>query len=342
MDNIQIKHITYNSSLAGKTLMITGAIHGDEPCGTIALNRLIQDLDRGKIALACGKLIIVPICNPMAYANKTRFVERNLNRYLFPKEKPQYYEDHIDPILCGLLQQADFLLDLHSYASSGGPFIFLSQNDGNNKETAFARDLGVQDFVYGWSSAYGGNNRGNDGGSDGGKPQCDKEGMGTTEYMRSCGGVAVTLECGQHLNEDAPKVGYHACLRAMAHLGLLRDDVADGKDGAVSAVRATDGTQETKAVAASKAIEASNIGIKQAQQKQRLVKMQDVFYRRQGANLAKEYQHFDQVSKGEAIAFDEGNNPIYIAPYDGCIVLPDHGAKIGSEWFYFGASDKFM
>lgn len=296
MHDIQIKQVTYRSSIPGKTLVITGAVHGDEHCGSKALNRLIESLDNGEIRLKSGKLIIVPICNPKAYEANTRFIDRNLNRYLFPKENPKDYEDFIDPILCDLLKQTDVLLDLHSYASPGGPFIFLSTN--NEAETNFARDLGINDFVCGWAEAYGGNK----------KEDASKEGMGTTEYTRSEGGIAATLECGQHLNEDAPDIGYAAALRAMSHLGLLEPSPESS--------------------------ESERAG-------QRLVRMRDVFYRQEGATLTKEYRHFDFVAKGDVIASDANGEPIYTAEFDGYVVLPKHKAPVGSEWFYFGEADKF-
>ena len=50
-------------------------------------------------------------------------------------------------------------------------------------------------------------------------------GIGTTEYMRSQGGYAITLECGQHDDPAAPEVAYRAIRRTLAHLGLV--DEAD-------------------------------------------------------------------------------------------------------------------
>ena len=35
-------------------------------------------------------------------------------------------------------------------------------------------------------------------------------GIGTTEYMRSQGGYAITLECGQHQDPAGPEVAYQA------------------------------------------------------------------------------------------------------------------------------------
>src|SRR6202008_2919561 len=42
----------------------------------------------------------------------------------------------------------------------------------------------------------------------------------TTEYMRSIGGSALTLECGQHEDPAAPEVAYRAIVNTLVHLGL--------------------------------------------------------------------------------------------------------------------------
>jgi hypothetical protein len=44
-------------------------------------------------------------------------------------------------------------------------------------------------------------------------------GVGTTEYMRSQGGYAITLECGQHEDPASPEVAYRAIRNTLAFLG---------------------------------------------------------------------------------------------------------------------------
>ncbi len=200
-----VKIVTYRTLEPGPAFSVLGAVHGNERCGAEAIRRLIEDIDNGAVVLARGTLRLVPVTNPKAYAQGVRFVERNLNRYLFPKEEKRCYEDHLDPIVCGVLDATEVLLDLHSYTSQGGPFIFLDPKDP--RETAFATALGVADFVCGWSDAFG-------------VAQAGKESQGTTEYARARGAIAATLECGNHLNADAADIGYRAILRAMAHLGI--------------------------------------------------------------------------------------------------------------------------
>ena len=283
-----VKIVTYRALEAGPTLTVLGAVHGNERCGAEAIRSLIAQIDQGVVGVTRGTLQLVPVVNPRAYAEGVRFVERNLNRYLYPKEEKQYYEDHLDPIVCGLLDATDVLLDLHSYASQGGPFIFVGTERG--AELAYARSLGVTDFVCGWSEAFGSGT--------------GRESQGTTEYARTQGALAVTLECGHHHNPDAAAVGYRGILRAMAHLEMLgAGDLPDAAQRASGA--------------------------------QRFVQMKSVYRREAGAEFARPWQHFDAVTKGEAMANLAGGG-VLAAPEDGFIVLPKESADTGGEWFFFG------
>lgn len=258
-----VKTVFHHALEPGKTLAVMGAVHGNEHCGTEAITRLLADLDQGAVALKRGTLQLMPTANPRAYAQKVRFVERNLNRYLFPKQEKRHYEDHLDPIVCSFLDRADVLLDLHSYASQGGPFVFLGGTQSRPEEVAYARALGVRDFVCGWAEAFGSGGKGG-----------DKESQGTTEYARANGALAVTLECGHHSNADAADIGYRAILRALAHFDMLDADCA-----------------------AARLLEAGT-----APEAQRCVWMKSVFYRDPGAGFVKPWQHFDRVAKGETLA----------------------------------------
>ena len=287
-----VKIVTYRPLEAGPALTVLGAVHGNERCGALAIGRLIEDIDKGAVVLKRGILRLVPVTNPRAYREGVRFVERNLNRFLYPKEERSRYEDHLDPILCGVLDKTGVLLDLHSFTSQGGPFIFLGGQDA--KETAFAKALGVSDFVYGWTEAFG---RGED----------SKESQGTTEYARTKGALAVTLECGNHFNADAPDIGYRAILHALALLDMGLP--TPGLD-------------------------------REPPRKQKCIRMKSAYFREEGAAFAKPWRHLDFVTKGETIV-NLPNGATVPAPEDGFLVLPNGNAAVGVEWFYFGTETEF-
>jgi len=307
-----IKVIRYQSLNEGPTLVMLGAVHGNEFCGTLALNRLAELFDSGAIKLTAGQLIMIPITNPRAYQEKKRFIDRNLNRRLYPKSNPTAYEDLLDPILCPILEQADVLLDLHSYGSEGGPFVFLSGL--NAKETEYARHLGVDHFVHGWQNAY------RNAEVKEADYEADKESMGTTEYARLNGALAITLECGHHINPDAPNVGLTAALSSLKYFGLIDSENPVIAPGFYPEEPSIDLTQ-----------------LDQAKQRehQKMIGVQQVYYKDKPGQLAKQWKHLDPVSEGEVIAqYTEGDS--ILAPEAGFILLPKIHNGVGQEWFYFG------
>ena len=202
-----IKSYRLDAQIPGPVLSVFGAVHGDEPSGTAGILRVLKLFDDQSLVLKRGSLIAVPVANPKAYALGQRCVDRNLNRNFFPKSDPISYEERLDGILTNLIRQADVHLDLHSYASPGGPFGFLGY--ASDSEIDFTRNLGINDFVYGWSEAFAQDQA------------CPKASMGTVEYARSEGLIATTIESGQHLNEDGSEVAERTLLFAMIHLGMI-------------------------------------------------------------------------------------------------------------------------
>ena len=169
--------------------------------------------------------------NPLAYANQRRTGDRNLNRKLTPTETPREFEDHVANWLCPLLAAHEVLLDLHSFTAPGVPFVFMGPTDNAGpiepfdraaREEALAQRLGVGRAVDGWLTTYaGGVARRQAHAAKFPEATLDLDpryGVGTTEYMRSIGGSALTLECGQHEDPAAPEVAYRAIVNTLAHL----------------------------------------------------------------------------------------------------------------------------
>ena len=219
----------------GPRLIVTAAVHGNETCGTKAIRRVLDELARDEWEVTRGVLTLVPVCNPLAYANARRTGERNLNRRLQPGPAPQDYEGRIANVLCPWLAAHDALLDLHSFRSPGRPFVLrgpasnrgsLEPFEREAEETVLAAHLGVSRVVDGWMQAYAGGvarrrQRALDAGAALDAVRDDPAyGVGTTEYMRSAGGYAVTLECGQHDDPQAPEVAYRAIRQTLALLSL--------------------------------------------------------------------------------------------------------------------------
>lgn len=97
---------TWAALAPGPSLVVLGAVHGNEVCGAHAIVRAIDDLTHGRLRLLRGRLTLVPVANPLAFAQATREGERNLNRHFLPQPAPQDYEDRITNQLTPLLAHA--------------------------------------------------------------------------------------------------------------------------------------------------------------------------------------------------------------------------------------------
>lgn len=297
----------------GPALIVTGAVHGNETCGSRAIERLIRELDRGELVLVRGSLSLLPITNPLACQRGQRIGDRNLNRNLYPNPQPQDYEDHIANVLCPLLAQHDVLLDLHSFHSAGEPFVMLGPQDNQGdlepfahaaQEEELALALGPRRIVEGWLPTY----------AQGVKDRLARTsvadrarllstdpryGVGTTEYMRSQGGYGVTLECGQHDDPQAPQVGWQAIRNTLALLQMV-DAAAPAKVATPQTLRLT----------------------------QVIDKLHD------DDRFTRAWSSYDALAKGDTVGMRHDGTPV-LAQADGYIVFPNPGALAGNEWFYF-------
>ena len=111
--------ISFSGKHDGPRLIVLGAVHGNETCGTQAIQRIIAEFNASNFVLQRGSVTFVPVTNVMAYERGQRCGQRNLNRMLLPYAEPVAYEDHVANWLCPLLAKHDVLLDLHSFQSKG-------------------------------------------------------------------------------------------------------------------------------------------------------------------------------------------------------------------------------
>lgn len=207
-----IKSVVYSGYKPGIKLLILGAVHGNEVCGTAAIQRVMQEIDAGQIEIASGQVTFVPMANSRAYASGQRFMERNLNRYLLPSANPQTYEARLSNILCPMLESCDMLLDLHSYTIGGPPFACIETPDQETIRLAAA--MGAEAAVFGWEDGYAASGR---------AAANPDEGVGTTAYATRFGAKAVLVECGQHKDPGAVEAAYRAVRKAMRLAGVTAE-----------------------------------------------------------------------------------------------------------------------
>ena len=304
-----IEAVSFAGLQPGPKLLVTGAVHGNEICGPLAISRVIADCRSGKLAIRRGQVTFVPIVNMKAYRANTREGDRNLNRNLRERAKPSDNEDHVGNVLCKLLREHEVLLDIHSFRSRGAAFVFVGPEDNSGEiepfrlskqESEFALRLGPKIIMHGWMPTYTRSalERRRRGGE--GDPA---EGVGTTEFMRSVGGYGVTLECGQHSDPTAIDVAYNAILNALGHLGLI-----DARPAAAKV---------------EKAIEIVDA----------------VLCDSTGDRLARDFVTGDAVSSGETIAI-RADGVRLTAPSDGFVVFPNRNLRPMEEMYYFGVRSK--
>ncbi|RCS58671.1 succinylglutamate desuccinylase [Parvibium lacunae] len=295
----------FASLQAGPRLIILGAVHGNEVCGTLAIRRLMTDIEQGRLILTRGHLTLVPITNPLAFQLKRRHGDRNLNRNMRESATPQDFEDHLANVLCPLLKAHDVLLDLHSFHTPGTPFALIgpSNNHGEiepftraHEEEALALALGVSRFVEGWLETYAQGVK--DRQARGAEANIDY-GVGTTETMRRYGGIAITLECGQHEEDAAPQIAYQAILNTLHHLNMIRDAAPPAPAAAREVIR--------------------------------LYRVIDRLH--PDDTFSRAWQSFESVQYGDLIAHRHDGTAL-IADRDGWIVFPNPNAQVNQEWFY--------
>jgi len=78
--------VSHVSTQPGVRLIVLGAVHGNETCGTRAIERAIGEIETGTLALHAGRVTWVPVANPLAYEKRRRTGDRNLNRNLVPTD----------------------------------------------------------------------------------------------------------------------------------------------------------------------------------------------------------------------------------------------------------------
>lgn len=315
------KSVAYAGRAPGIRLIVTAAVHGNEVCGTHAVRRLIEEIDAGQVQIARGHLTLVPVTNPLAFHKGVRAGDRNLNRALGPAAIPREFEDHVANWLCPLLAQHDVLLDLHSFQAQGVPFVMVGPPDNTGtiepfaqaqREEAWVRVLGVRRAVDGWLSTYArgvARRQAEAGGAAGRLDLNPNYGVGTTEFMRAQGGCALTLECGQHQDPQAPEVAYQAIRNTLAHFGLVDEPRPPEVDG----------------------IEA--------------LTLHEVIDKRHADDrFERPWQSFDALAAGTRIG-TRHDGTVVEAPGPGRILFPNAVAAPFQEWFYlaqpsarFGAS----
>jgi len=133
---------------AGPRLVLVAGVHGDEPDGMLALVELAAALDPARLA---GRLVIVPVANPTAFAAARRrspLDEVDLNRAFPGSAAGTPSQQLAHRLLTGVIEGADFLFSLHSWSTYGETLSFVEVPDGGGalvqQSQAAARAAGFE------------------------------------------------------------------------------------------------------------------------------------------------------------------------------------------------------
>lgn len=288
----------------GPRLLLTGVVHGNEECGDIAMRRIMDDIEAGRIRLRRGSVTLMPVCNPLAYAQNTRFTNVDLNRDMRPKAHPVTYEDHLSNQICAEIEQAEAVLDVHSYAAGGPSFVFLGPPD--EKEYDFARAIGSEYFIHSWQNAYmrGEKDAGLDKNDAGKKPKTTS----LAYYAKENGVTSLTIECGQNGDPESIETAYNAMLNALEHWNTAEISPAIKRSPRATA--------------------------------QKIIELKTVFFKTAQCRIAKDFKNFEKVKRGDLIATFNASAAkrakAIRAPCDGYSVLPYKNPPIGEKIMIYG------
>lgn len=196
----------FDSGAPGPNAMISAVVHGNEPCGAIALDWLLKNAfrpKRGALTLLFANIAAYEAFDP-ADPNASRWVDEDFNRVWDPATLDGERDSvelrrarEIRPLLSGV----DRLLDLHSMQHIAPPLMMAGRHP---KGVALARGVGAPQRVV------------VDAGHQAGRRMRDYGPFGDPEAAPA----ALLLEAGQHWAASAAPLTKEAVARFLAFLGL--------------------------------------------------------------------------------------------------------------------------
>ena len=126
---------------SGPSIVITGAIHGNEQTGVHAANLLMKKLEGANIL---GKVKVIPVCNKTAFMVRERtspYDKIDLSR-IFPGDVNGSYTHRTAAMLWEETKDAEYIVDLHCCGITGAIYT-LSIYDEMPYQVELAKALGM-------------------------------------------------------------------------------------------------------------------------------------------------------------------------------------------------------
>jgi len=203
---------------AGPTLIVIGGVHGNEPTGVRAAEKVISRLNsNGQIAR--GRCVALTghrraLADPDGH---TRYLEEDLNRLFTPervKEALRCNRQSLSPdmielaeIVACLEAEAErargpmYLIDIHTFSSRGTPF---AATEDAIRARRFCRGFGLP-MVLGFEE--------------------ELHGLLSDYFTNRFGGVSVVVEAGRHGEQAAERIAEATLMRALELTGLIEPGI---------------------------------------------------------------------------------------------------------------------
>lgn len=115
-------------------------------------------------------------------------------------------------------------------------------------------------------------------------------------YLHNKSGI--TVECGYHKSPKAIEVALESILNVLAYYKIVDLPIMKKR-------------------------------------KQNIIKLDSFIIKKSDGKLSRNYKHLSEIKKGEVLAYYDNGEKI-VAGFDGYMIIPNHNANIGDEWFYLG------
>lgn len=198
---------TFDSGVSGPHVAISALVHGNEPCGAVALDWLFSHAvrpARGKLSFLFVNVAAYHAFDP-ADPNATRYLDEDLNRVWSPAilaGDRQSRELTRARELVRFVETIDILLDIHSMQYATRALMIAGPLP---RSTALTKQMGIPDLVV-----------------------ADK-GHAAGPRLRDFGAfldpasdrTALLIECGQHWDVRSADVAKHSCVRFLETLDAI-------------------------------------------------------------------------------------------------------------------------
>jgi succinylglutamate desuccinylase len=208
--NVGIDYIhTLDSKKPGPHVLVTAVVHGNEPCGVLAVDWFLKQSHRpiqGKLTIAFMNVEAYLAFDPKN-PNRTRWVDEDFNRLWGPgvlqdSSRKKTYEFRRANEVLPIVADADLLLDIHSMQKPCVPLMMAGMID-KGRELAKAVGMNMSTIT--------------DSGHKEGMRMRDFNGFSDPKSKKN----ALLVECGQHWEKSSEEVATETLIRFLNYSSIM-------------------------------------------------------------------------------------------------------------------------